>query len=155
MAIKSSQLALLARIDQVIDPADLNRLGHMLNNLAVPDIAHHIESAPPRARRILWELLDEEFEGEVLGELSEQVRQEFLDEMDSTELAALFEGMDPDDIADILNQLPDQVIPEVLRAMDEQDRQRVEKVLSFAEDTAGGLMNTDTITVRPDRKSVV
>ena len=150
MTTKSSQLALLARIDQVIDPADLNRVGHMLNNLAIPDIAHHIESAPPRARRILWGLLDEEFEGEVLGELSEQVRQEFLDEMNSAEVAALFEGMDPDDIADILNQLPDQVIPEVLRAMDDQDRQRVEKVLSYADDTAGGLMNTDAITVRPD-----
>lgn len=150
MTIKSSQLALLARIDQVIDPADLNRVGHILNNLAIPDIAHQIESAPPRARRILWGLLDEEFEGEVLGELSEQVRQEFLDEMNSAEVAALFEGMDPDDIADILNQLPDRVIPEVLRAMDEQDRQRVEKVLSYADDTAGGLMNTDAITVRPD-----
>lgn len=150
MTTKSSQLALLARIDQVIDPADLNRVGHMLNNMAIPDIAHHLESAPPRARRILWGLLDEEFEGEVLGELSEQVRQEFLDEMNSAEVAALFEGMDPDDIADILNQLPDKVIPEVLRAMDEQDRQRVEKVLSYADDTAGGLMNTDAITVRPD-----
>src|SRR5690606_20187586 len=150
VATKPSQLALLARIDQIIDPADLNRLAHMLNNLAIPDIAHHIESAPPRARRILWELLDEEFEGEVLGELSEQVRQEFLEGMDSAEVASLFEGMDLDDIADIIQQLPDQVIPEVLQAMDAQDRQRVEQVLTFAEDTAGGLMNTDTITVRPD-----
>ncbi|MFA5493946.1 MAG: magnesium transporter [Porticoccaceae bacterium] len=141
---------MLAKVDQIIDPADLNRVAHMLNNLAIPDIAHHLESAPPRVRRVLWELLDEEFEGEVLGELSEQVRLEFLEGMDSAEVVSLFEGMDPDDIADIIQQLPDQVIPEVLQAMDAQDRQRVEKVLTFAEDTAGGLMNTDTITVRPD-----
>lgn len=122
----------------------------MLNNMAIPDIAHHIESAPPRARRILWELLDEEFEGEVLGELSEQVQLEFLEGMDSAEVVAMFEGMDPDDIADIIQQLPDKVIPEVLQAMTVQDRLRVEKVLNFDEYTAGGLMNTDTITVRPD-----
>ena len=150
MATKANQLSLLAKVDQIIDPADLNRVAHMLNNLAIPDIAHHLESAPPRVRRVLWELLDEEFEGEVLGELSEQVRLEFLEGMDSAEVVSLFEGMDPDDIADIIQQLPDQVIPEVLQAMDAQDRQRVEKVLTFAEDTAGGLMNTDTITVRPD-----
>jgi len=150
VATKPDQLSLLAKIDQIIDPADLNRIAHMLNNMAIPDIAHHIESAPPRARRILWELLDEEFEGEVLGELSEQVQLEFLEGMDSAEVVAIFEGMDPDDIADIIQQLPDKVIPEVLQAMTEQDRLRVEKVLNYNEYTAGGLMNTDTITVRPD-----
>ena len=150
MANKASQLSLLAKIDQIVDPADLKRLGHMLNNLAVPDIAHHIESAPPKARRILWELLDEEFEGEVLGELSEQVQQEFLSGMDSAEVASLFEGLDADDIADIMQQLPEQVISEVLQAMDTQDRHRVESVLTYDQNTAGGLMNTDTITVRPD-----
>lgn len=150
MASKASQLSLLARIDQIVDPADLNRLGHMLNNLAIPDIAHLIESAPPKARRVLWELLDEEFEGEVLGELSEQVQQEFLSGMDSAEVASLFEGLDADDIADIIQQLPEKVIPEVLQAMDDQDRQRVESVLTYDQNTAGGLMNTDTITVRPD-----
>lgn len=150
MATKASQLSLLSKIDQIVDPADLKRLGHMLNNLPIPDIAHHIESAPPKARRILWELLDEEFEGEVIGELSEQVQQEFLSGMDSAEIASMFEDLDPDDIADIMQQLPDQVIPEVLQAMSAQDRHRVESILTYDQYTAGGLMNTDTITVRPD-----
>jgi magnesium transporter len=150
VATKASQLSLLSKIDQIVDPRDLKRLGHMLNNLPIPDIAHHIESAPPKARRILWELLDEEFEGEVIGELSEQVQQEFLSGMDSAEIASLFEDLDADDIADIMQQLPDQVIPEVLQAMGEQDRNRVANILSHDQYTAGGLMNTDTITVRPD-----
>lgn len=136
--------------DTPIDPATLHRLRHILNNLAPADIAHHIESAPTKFRHFLWELVDAELEGEVLGELSEGVQQEFLRDMDSRTMAALFEGLDPDDIADILQQLPDQVIPEVLQAMDDQDRQRVEGVLTYPEDSAGGLMNTDTITVRPD-----
>jgi Mg2+ transporter (mgtE) len=150
VSTKAHQLSLLPKIDQIVDPADLKRLGHMLNNLSVPDIAHHIESAPPKARRILWELLDEEFEGEVIGELSEHVQQEFLAGMDSSEIASLFEDLDTDDIADIMQQLPDQVIPEVLEAMGDQDRARVESVLTYDQYTAGGLMNTDTITVRPD-----
>jgi magnesium transporter len=70
--------------------------------------------------------------------------------MDSAEVASITEGLDVDDIVDILQQLPDRVIPEVLQAMSAQDRQRVESVLTYDEDTAGGLMDTEVITVRPD-----
>jgi magnesium transporter len=62
----------------------------------------------------------------------------------------LTEGLDVDDVVDILQQLPDRVIPEVLKAMTLQDRQRIETVLTYSEDTAGGLMDTEIITVRPD-----
>lgn len=70
--------------------------------------------------------------------------------MDGAEVALLTEGLDVDDIVDILQQLPDRVVPEVLKAMSLQDRQRVETALTYKEDTAGGLMDTEIITVRPD-----
>ena len=146
----ADQLSLLTQFDGVIDFSSVNQLRHILNDLAPAEIAHHIESAPPKVRRIVWELVDTELEGAVLGELSEDLQQEFLRGMNSAEMAAAVEGMDADDVADILQQLPDRVIPEVLRAMDEQNRQRIESVLTYAEDSAGGMMNTDTITVRPD-----
>lgn len=147
---KFSHLSRLASINEMMNLSDVRLLRHMLNNLSPGDIADQIESAPPKARRVLWDLVDRELEGEVIGELSEELRGEILSEMESHEVASLTEGLDPDDIADILQQLPDQVIPEVLQAMSSQDRLRVERVLTYNEDTAGGLMNTDTITVRPD-----
>tara|TARA_R110000850_G_scaffold84973_14_gene182664 strand:- start:33608 stop:34966 length:1359 start_codon:yes stop_codon:yes gene_type:complete len=147
---KFSHLSRLASINEMMNSSDVRLLRHMLNNLSPGDIADQIESAPPKARRVLWDLVDRELEGEVIGELSEELRGEILSEMESHEVASLTEGLDPDDIADILQQLPDQVIPEVLQAMSSQDRLRVERVLTYNEDTAGGLMNTDTITVRPD-----
>ncbi len=147
---KFSHLSRLASINEMMNSSDVRLLRHMLNNLSPGDIADQIESAPPKARRVLWDLVDRELEGEVIGELSEELRGEILREMESHEVASLTEGLDPDDIADILQQLPDQVIPEVLQAMSSQDRLRVERVLTYNEDTAGGLMNTDTITVRPD-----
>ena len=118
--------------------------------MSPPDIAHQLETAPPKFRGILWELVDPEISGEVIQELSDEIQSEFLGEMDSVEVASLTEGLNVDDIADILQQLPDRVIPEVLQAMSVQDRQRVESVLTYAEDTAGGLMDTEVITVRPD-----
>jgi len=147
---KVSELSRLASIDELMHSSNVRLLRHMLNNLTPADIADQIESAPPKVRRVLWDLVDGELEGEVIGELNEELRGEILSEMESHEVASLTEGLDPDDVADILQQLPDQVIPEVLQAMTSQDRLRVERVLTYAEDTAGGLMNTDTITVRPD-----
>jgi magnesium transporter len=121
----------------------------MLNGLPTGDIADLIEASPPKNRRILWQLIDPEREGDVFQELQEEVRGEFLREMGTDQVIALTDGQDVDDVADILQQLPDQVIQEVLHSMSAQDRQRVEQVLSYDEYTAGGLMNTDTITVRP------
>lgn len=147
---KISHLSQLASIHELMASNKVSRLRHMLNNLTPADIADQIEAAPPKARRVLWDLVDKEFEGEVIGALSEELRGEILEEMESHEVASLTEGLDPDDVADILQQLPEKVIPEILQAMSAQDRQRVETVLTYDEDTAGGLMNTDTITVRPD-----
>jgi magnesium transporter len=141
---------LLSKLGSAIDSVTLNQVRHTLNNLSPPDVAHQLETAPPKYRRILWELVDPEISGEVIHELSDEIKLEFLDEMDSIEVASLTEGLDVDDIVDILQQLPDRVIPEVLQAMSAQDRQRVESVLTYNEDTAGGLMDTEVITVRPD-----
>jgi len=134
---KVSQLSQLASVNELMDSSNVRLLRHMLNDLTPADIADQIESAPPKARRVLWYLVDTEFEGEVIGELSEELRGEILKEMKSHEVASLTEGLDPDDVADILQQLPEKVIPEVLQAMTTQDRQRVETVLTYDEDTAG------------------
>jgi len=147
----TDRLSLLALLSEdIVDPTSLHQMRHMINNMMPADIAHYIESAPSRVRRLLWELVDDEAEGEVLGELSEDLQQEFLLRMNSEQMATLVAGLDPDDVADILQQLPEHLIPKVLQTMAEQDRQQVETVLTYDEDSAGGLMNTDTITVRPD-----
>ncbi len=121
---------------------------HMLNALPATDIARLLESSPPPTRAVLWQLVDEQDEGEILQELGDELQSQFLRSMDATEVAAATEGLEPDDVADILQRLPEKVLQEVLRVMDEQDRARVEQVLDYPENTAGGLMNTDTITVR-------
>ena len=122
----------------------------MLNSLSAADIAHLLESSPPRQRSILWKLIPVEDEGDVLNEMGEEVRQFFIDQMNVPELISIIEDQDVDDIADILQQLPKQITYRVLDSMDNQNRQRVEEVLAYPEDTAGGLMNTDTVTVRKD-----
>ena len=122
----------------------------MLNGLHPAEIAHLLESLPRQQRHLLWELVDPELDGDILTHVNDELRASLIMDMDPQELIAATEGLEPDDLADILSDLPDVVISEVLQSMDEQNRHRFEAVLSYPDNTAGGLMNTDTITIRPD-----
>ncbi|HUH38493.1 MAG TPA: magnesium transporter [Spongiibacteraceae bacterium] len=140
----------IEQLNQALTSGTYVQVKRMLGSLPPADIAHLIESLPPGPRTVLWQLIDSEDEGEVLQYLADDVLTDFLKQFSSEELATMMDGLDTDDIADMLQQLPDTVTREVLANMDQQDRQRVERVLSYPEDTAGGLMNTDTISVRPN-----
>ncbi|OLO03806.1 MULTISPECIES: magnesium transporter [Salinicola] len=141
----------LAKLNEALESGALDQARRMLNRgLAPVDVAHLLESSPPKEREILWGLLDPELHGDVLQYLGDDVQIEFLNRMDAEQLLAATEGLDVDDLADLLQQLPNKVIQEVLQSMEAQERQRVEAVLSYPEDTAGGLMNPDAITIRPD-----
>jgi magnesium transporter len=141
---------LFTQLDSAIDSDTLNKIKHNLNNLSPPDIAHQLETAPPRYRHILWGLINKDISGAVLHDLSDEIQFEFLTKMDGAEVALITEGLKVNDAVDILQHLPEQVIPDVLKAMSAQDRHRIETVLTYDEDTAGGLMDTEIITVRPD-----
>ncbi|TNC84757.1 MAG: magnesium transporter [Thalassolituus sp.] len=143
--------AKLHSLNAALESGALNKVQRILNSgLAPADIAHLIESSPPKARNILWDLVDKELEGEVLQYLSEDLQAHFLSDLSAEELVDITSDLDADDVADILQQLPERVTQEVLDAMDHQDRTRLEQVLGYPEDSAGGLMNTDTVTIRPD-----
>ncbi|MFQ5469119.1 MAG: magnesium transporter [Gammaproteobacteria bacterium] len=133
-----------------LDSGALINVRHMLNGLHPAEIAHLLESLPPVERELLWELVDPELDGDILIHVNDELRASLIRDMAQHELVAAAGGLETDDLADILQDLPDAVIQEVLQSMDEQDRHRLEAVLSFPEDTAGGLMNTDAVTVRPD-----
>jgi magnesium transporter len=147
---RSDRGSRLAAIQALIADGRLRGSDRMVNALHPAEIALLLESLPPPQRGLVWELVDRDLDGDVLVELSEEVRGELIDEMQPEELVAATEGLAVDDLADLLAGLPEAVTRRVLRSMDQQDRVRLTAVLAYPEDTAGGLMNTDTVTVRPD-----
>ncbi len=141
----------LETLSAALEVGELQQLRFMLNKgLRPAEVAHLLEKTPPRERQILWNLLNQELEGEVLQYLGDDAQAEILSRMEASEVLAITESLETDDMADILQQLPERVMKELLKIMDRENRERVEQVLSFPEDTAGGLMNTDTVTIRPD-----
>ena len=144
----SERYTRLEELNSALSSGTLANVRRMMNALPPAEVAHLLESSPPPTRAILWQLIEEADEGEILQELGDDLQSQFLRGMDTEEVVTAIEGMEPDDVADLLQRLPEKVLQKVLRAMDQQDRTRVEQVLEFPDDTAGGLMNTDTITVR-------
>lgn len=121
----------------------------LLTSLRSNEVAMALEANLPNTRRVIWQLLDDEARNQSLQYLREDVRAEFLEAMDTAQLVAAAEDLDTDDFADILQQLPATITHQVLENLNTRDRARVESILSYPKDSAGGLMDTDTITVRP------
>ena len=121
----------------------------VLNSLPAYETALIIESSPPKKRALIWQLIEESKEGEILKNLSNDVRETVLSYMDPEEVAIVTKDLEPDEIADILQDLPEQIMKEVIEKMSHQNKDILEKVLKYPEDSAGGLMNTDFIVVRP------
>jgi magnesium transporter len=140
----------LATLRSALEQGSMRHAQRMINSMHPAEIASLIESLPPAKREIVWEFVDPDFEGDVLIELNEEVRSELIGGMDAEELIAATEGMEVDDLADLIGDLPETLNERVLRSMDAQDRERLSAVLGFEEDSAGGLMNLDAVTVRPD-----
>jgi magnesium transporter len=140
----------LAALRAALGQGTLRSAHRMVNALHPAEIARLIEALPPAQREIVWDVVDPELEGEVLVELNENIRAQLMEGMDAEELAALTEGMELDDLADLVADLPETLTLQLLRSLDQQDRERLRTVLSYPEDSAGGLMNTDAISLRPD-----
>ncbi|MGB8327373.1 MAG: magnesium transporter [Steroidobacteraceae bacterium] len=140
----------LAALREALGQGTLRSSHHLVNSLHPAEIALLLESLPPAKREILWELVRPELEGEVLVELSDSVRSGLIEGMDAEELLAATEHMEVDDLADLVADLPETVTRRLLESLDRQDRERLRSVMAYPQDSAGGLMNTDTVSLRPD-----
>ena len=142
----------LDELAKVLDSGAIIQARSLLNSLYPSEIADVIEGAPRNRRDLIWKLVSNENKGEALAEMSEEIRGNLLDELidqDGTEgLAQIAENLDTDDLADIIKSLPKHLIRTAVKSLDKQNQDRLAKVLSFPDDTAGGLMNTDTINIR-------
>ncbi len=140
----------LRRLNDALEREAISEVYALVRELHPADVALLLESVPEGERDIIWSQLDPASVAEVLAEADDAVRASHMRQMAPQALAAVAQEVDPDDAADILQDLPDPVADEVLQAMDEQYRERLEAVLAYPEDTAGGLMNVDVLTVRAD-----
>lgn len=140
--------ASLQALQEALETGTMRQLRRLVNSLNHAEIADLLESLPGQQRSIVWELIATEDEGDVLVELNDEVRATLIGAMETEELVAALANLALDDLADLIAELPEAVNREVLRSLDASDRFRLQNVLKYDEDSAGGLMNPETVTVR-------
>jgi len=141
---------LLNNLKAAIANGTVEQVRRNLATLHPAEIASLLESTPSPERELIWELVSPEDEGDVLLHVNDNVRLGLIKAMDPEQLVAATEDMDLDDLADIIDDLPQAVTRQVIRSMSDQERVRLKAVLAYPENSAGGLMNPDMVTIRPD-----
>ena len=139
-------------IDIILDDSSnlsINQIKRLLDKMSSSEIAHALESSPPKQRKFLFSLLETNEEGDVLFELGEEIQQDLISEISNDELSQAVKELELDEIVDILQNLPEERTKNILSKMSLRDRKRIEEGLEYPDDTAGGLLNTDVISVRP------
>ena len=126
-----------------------DEIRNLLKKLSSSEIAHALESSPPKQRKLFFSLLETDEEGDVLVDLGEEIQQELVSNISNEELAEAVKELEPDETVDILQNLPEDRMNTILSKMSYRDRKRIEIGLTYPENTAGGLLNTDVISVRP------
>lgn len=138
-------------ISVALDSDDPVEVSKILSAVSISEIANLLDSCPSPQRDLIWPLIEPAELGAVLLETNEEVRDARLNELESEEIASIIDTLpDVDDQADIILSLPTDKLVDIIHTLDAQKREALESVLSYADDTAGGLMNIDQITIRAD-----
>jgi magnesium transporter len=150
MEAREHTKANLQLLREQLDSGRMRSAKLMMDGLHPSEVARLLESVPLQERAVLWEMVSADDEGDVLVEVADEVRDGLIKGMETEDLIAAADGMELDDLADLIVDLPEAVTRQVLHSLDEQDRERLAQVLAYDEESAGGLMNVDIVTVRPD-----
>jgi magnesium transporter len=148
--VQDQEVHVLTQLTDAVADGNVDQIEALLEKLHPADIAHLLDSLPAEQRDFIWPHVPAEHEGEVLLHLNDESRALIIKKMEPEALVAATESLDTDDLADLLPEMPQGVIQELLLTMEYQDRERLRSVLAYPEDSAGGLMDLDTVVVRAD-----
>ncbi len=153
MSTADEKLNLSDLIDQLLealDGEDYAEISSCLAPLNAAEIAHILEGIPYESRPLVFERAPEDTLGEILLEIGDVAAQELAEHLDPEILALLAEKLDSSDLAELIDVLPDESADDLLSGMSRQRRERIEATLSYAGESAGRLMQSDAVNVRPD-----
>jgi magnesium transporter len=137
-------------VESLVHKQNVAELQKKLDRLHAADIATILEQLPLDERLTVWNLVKADRDGEILLEVSDAVRPTLIADMNAAELVAATEQLDTDEIADLAPDLPREVIADVFRSLSAEERDQLRAALSFPEDTVGGIMDFEMVTVRED-----
>jgi CBS domain-containing protein len=136
----------------VLEPDPLRRLRlnisyEKLERMHPADLADIVEELSHAEREAIFESIDSEAAAEALTEVDPKMQASILEALEPEKAADIVEEMDPDEAADALAELEDETSEEILDEMESEPKTDVQELLEYEEDTAGGMMNTDFVSL--------
>ncbi|UCE59503.1 MAG: magnesium transporter [Phycisphaerales bacterium] len=135
------------RIDAALDSGDDVRLGEELQSARAADIAESFELLGDEERSRILFALPPHTAAEVVVMLDEAVRGDVVEDLDTESLTELVSELTPDDAADFLGELSEEEVGEILDHMPDEESDKIEELLEYDEETAGGIMTPDVVAV--------
>jgi len=131
----------------------LNISNRLLEDMHPADLADIVEDLGPEDREAIFENIDSELAAEALSEVEPEIQASILESLETEKAAEIVEEMSPDEAADVLSELDEDTSHEIMEEMEHQDKADVQELMEFEEDTAGGMMNTEYVTL-PENATV-
>jgi len=144
------QEQLVQQILAFLEAGNISDLGRLLTEQRPSDIAEVTELLDNEQRRTIFDVLDKPTSAEVLEKVDEATRAELFELLKDDEVKNLVSELDPDDAADLLAELSDEERQELLKSIAPAESARIKKLMSYSEDSAGGIMDPVLINVRED-----
>jgi magnesium transporter len=144
------QRQLLREIERLLESGDVRALAELLAEKRSSDIAEIVELVDNEQRRAIFDAMDDPMSAEVLEKVDEATRAELFDLLKDEELSSLVSELDPDDAADVLSELPEEERAELLKSIPPAESAEIKELMSYSEDSAGGIMDPHVISVPED-----
>jgi magnesium transporter len=141
----------LKDINRLMDQGKLLRVRRMVSEFHPADLARLMEELSEEHKTDLFAVLDPKLAAEVVVELSDASRDQVLRDIHTTRLADIVDDMPSDEATDIIAELPSQLAEAVLERIDDEDSSEVRTLLQYPEDTAGGIMQLELVSIRADQ----
>lgn len=150
ISMADEQKQLLQQIEHLLETENTSALRKLLSDQRSSDIAEIVELVDNRERRAIFDVMDKQMSAEVLEKVDEATRAELFELLEDEELTSLVSELDPDDAADILSELSEEERAELLENISPRESAEIKELMSYSEDSAGGIMDPIVISVSED-----
>lgn len=138
----------LLHLQNLLDDPDTTALKAYFSELDILDIARTLESFPAKTRDFLWEYVPDDFIGEVLAEVDEDIRADYIEDLSASDVEHIVKGLDAQEVAEVLDVADEAIKTSVYASLEQEIRAQVENLHAYEDDVVGRYMDPETVNVK-------
>ncbi|NVF15245.1 magnesium transporter [Vreelandella maris] len=138
----------LLYLQKLLDEEDTDALNELFQELDILAIARTLESFPAKTRDLLWDYIPDDVLGEVLAEVDEDIRADYIEDLSASDVEQIVRGLDAQEVAEVLDVADEEIKTTVYASLDQEIRAQVENLHAYEDDVVGRYMDPETVNVK-------